>query len=40
MCDKLTADITANQWRDWISPDIRPVALCPGLPAPVDAGVG
>jgi WD40 repeat protein len=34
LCDKLTTDIRATQWRDWVSPDIPYQRLCPGLPPP------
>ena len=34
LCDKLTANMSREQWRDWISadPDIGYTELCPGLP--------
>ena len=34
--DKLTANMSHNQWREWISADIEYVELCPGLPIPGD----
>jgi WD40 repeat protein len=38
LCDKLTANMSPKQWRDWISPDpsIGYRKLCPGLPAPAE----
>ena len=36
LCDKLTANMSHNQWREWISADIEYVELCPGLPIPGD----
>ena len=34
LCDKLTANMSRQQWREWISPDpdIGYRELCPGLP--------
>jgi WD40 repeat protein len=32
LCHKLTANMSRQQWRDWISPDIDYVAVCPNLP--------
>jgi len=26
-----------QQWRDWVSPDIDYIEVCPGLPIPADA---
>lgn len=34
LCAKLTVDITGQQWRDWVSPDIDKTTLCPNLPTP------
>jgi len=34
LCDKLTTNMSHQQWRDWVSPDIDYVTLCPGLPVP------
>ena len=36
LCDKLTANMSHKQWRDWVSPDIEYRELCPGLPIPAD----
>ena len=39
LCAKLTADMSRQQWHEWISsdPSIGYVELCPGLPIPADA---
>jgi WD40 repeat protein len=39
LCAKLTANMSRQQWREWISSDlsIGYVELCPGLPIPPDA---
>jgi WD40 repeat protein len=34
LCDKLTANISDQQWRDWVAPDIGYIRLCPNLPVP------
>ena len=34
LCDKLTANMTHEQWRMWISPDLPYKKLCPNLPGP------
>ena len=36
LCDKLTANMSHEQWREWVSPDIGYITLCPGLPVPPD----
>jgi len=36
LCDKLTANMSHQQWNDWVSPSIDYVQLCPGLPVPTD----
>jgi WD40 repeat protein len=36
LCTKLTQNITRNQWREWVSPDIPYMEICPGLPIPPD----
>jgi hypothetical protein len=36
LCAKLTANLSHQQWRDWVSPDIGYTTLCPGLPIPAD----
>ncbi len=33
LCDKLTANMSPQQWSDW---DIDYVTLCPGLPTPAE----
>lgn len=37
LCHKLTANMSRRQWRDWISPDIDYVAICPNLPVAADS---
>jgi hypothetical protein len=32
MCAKLTTNMSHQQWRDWVSPDIDYIEACPGLP--------
>ena len=32
LCAKLTSNMSRQQWRDWVSPDMAYVRLCPGLP--------
>ena len=36
MCAKLTENTSHQQWRDWVSPDIDYIEVCPGLPIPAD----
>jgi WD40 repeat protein len=36
MCEKLTTNMSHQQWRDWVSPDIGYIQACPGLPIPAD----
>jgi WD40 repeat protein len=36
LCDKLTANMSYKQWRDWVSPAIGYIAVCPGLPIAPD----
>ena len=36
LCAKLTANMSHEQWRDWVSPDIDYTTLCPNLPIPAD----
>jgi WD40 repeat protein len=33
LCAKLTANMSIQQWREWVSPDIDYIVLCPGLRA-------
>ena len=40
LCNKLTANMSHKQWRDWVSSDIGYVTLCPGLPIPADGATG
>ncbi|HEV7854736.1 MAG TPA: TIR domain-containing protein [Mycobacterium sp.] len=32
LCDKLTANMSYNQWKEWVSPDIDYIKVCPDLP--------
>jgi hypothetical protein len=32
LCDKLTANISRQQWREWVSPEIEYIKVCPDLP--------
>ena len=36
MCAKLTTNMSHQQWREWVSPDIDYIEACPGLPIPAD----
>ena len=36
LCDKLTANMSHQQWREWVSPDIDYIKLCPDLPVAPD----
>jgi WD40 repeat protein len=36
LCAKLTANMSRQQWREWVSPDIDYTEVCPGLPIPAD----
>jgi hypothetical protein len=36
LCAKLTSNMSHQQWRDWVSPDIDYIEACPGLPIPLD----
>ena len=36
LCAKLTANMSHKQWRDWVSPDIAYIAVCPGVPIAPD----
>jgi WD40 repeat protein len=33
LCAKLTTNMSHQQWREWVSPDIDYIEVCPGLPA-------
>ena len=37
LCAKLTTNMSHQQWRDWVSPDIDYIEACPGLPVAPDA---
>ena len=32
LCAKLTTNMSHQQWRDWVSPDIDYIKVCPDLP--------
>jgi len=32
LCAKLTTNMSRKQWRDWVSPDIGYITMCPALP--------
>jgi hypothetical protein len=34
LCAKLTANMSHQQWRDWVSPDIEYQQACPNLSTP------
>jgi WD40 repeat protein len=36
LCDKLNANMSHRQWRDWVSPDVSYETMCPGLPIAPD----
>ena len=36
MCTKLTTNMSHQQWRDWVSPDIGYIKVCPDLPVAPD----
>ena len=36
LCAKLAANMSRQQWRDWVSTDIAYIEQCPGLPIPTD----
>jgi hypothetical protein len=36
LCAKLTTNMSHQQWRDWVTPDIDYINLCPDLPIPAD----
>ncbi|MFC9333024.1 TIR domain-containing protein [Arthrobacter sp. NPDC057009] len=37
LCTKLSQNISHRQWRDWVSPGIDYIKVCPDLPVPPDA---
>ena len=36
LCAKLTTNMSHQQWRDWVSPDIDYIKACPDLPVAPD----
>ena len=36
LCDKLTANMSRKHWREWVSPDIDYIKVCPDLPIAPD----
>ena len=36
ICAKLTTNMSHQQWRDWVSPDIDYIKVCPDLPIAPD----
>ena len=36
LCDKLPANMSHKQWRDWVSSGIDYITVCPNLPAAQD----
>ena len=36
VCDELTANMSRQQWREWVSTNIDYIVLCPQLPVPPD----
>lgn len=36
LCDKLIANMSHQQWRDWASPDMAYITVCPSLPIAAD----
>ena len=36
LCDKLTHNMSHRQWRQWVSPDIDYIKVCPDLPVAPD----
>ncbi len=36
MCAKLTTNMSHKQWREWVSPDIDYIKVCPDLPVAPD----
>ena len=36
MCARLTTNMSHKQWRDWVSPDIGYIKVCPDLPVAPD----
>jgi WD40 repeat protein len=40
VCAKLSENMSNQQWRNWVSPDLEYVQLCPGLPIAPDSPGG
>ena len=40
LCAKLTTNMSHKQWRDWVSPDIDYIKVCPDLPVEPDQKPG
>jgi len=36
LCSKLQSNMSHKQWRDWVSPGIGYITVCPGLPIAAD----
>ncbi len=36
LCNKLNSNMSHQQWKDWVSPDISYVTVCPALPVAPD----
>ena len=36
MCAKLVTNMSHKQWREWVSPDIDYIKICPDLPIAPD----
>jgi len=36
LCDKLPTNMSRKQWREWVSPGVGYIKVCPGLPVPPD----
>jgi WD40 repeat protein len=36
LCAKFTQNLSHQQWREWVSPYIDYIEVCPGLPIPPD----
>jgi hypothetical protein len=36
LCAKLTSNMSREQWRAWVSPDIDYIPACPELPIPAE----
>mgnify|MGYP006920620216 CR=1 FL=1 len=35
LCDKLLENMSRDEWRQWVDPNIPYVTLCPSLPTPL-----